>query len=65
MIDDNQELIKARDIAKFFSNYGIYQLNTPTLRGIVPDPNQVTPIGLNGDRLAESQVSKENHPGFL
>jgi len=25
-----------------------------TLRGTIPDPNQTTPIGLNGGRLAEA-----------
>lgn len=54
LIDENPELIKGREIAKFFSNYGIFQPNTLTLRGTVPDPNQMTPIGLNGGRLAEA-----------
>lgn len=34
--------------------YGIFQPNTMILRGTVPDPNQTTPIGLNGGRLAEA-----------
>lgn len=40
--------------AKYISNYGIYQPDTLTLRGTVPDPTQVSPIGLNGGRLAEA-----------
>lgn len=54
LIDDNPELINGREIAKLFSNYGIFQPNTLTLRGTVPDPNQMSPIGLNGGRLAEA-----------
>lgn len=54
LIDDKPELIKGRTIAKYFSNYGIFQPNTVTLRGTAPDPNQMTPIGLNGGRLAEA-----------
>ncbi len=40
--------------AKYISDYGIYQPDTLTLRGTVPDPTQVSPIGLNGGRLAEA-----------
>ena len=40
--------------ANYISNYGIYQPDTLTLRGTVPDPTQVIPIGLNGGRLAEA-----------
>ncbi len=54
LIDENPELIKGRKIASVFSNYGIFQPNTPTLRGIVPDSNQMSPLGLNGGRLAEA-----------
>ena len=54
MIDDNQELTNGRKIAQHFSSYGIFQPNTMTLRGTIPDPNQTTPIGLNGGRLAEA-----------
>lgn len=54
LIDENQELEEGRKIAQSFKNYGIFQPNTMTLRGIVPDPNQMTPIGLNGGRLAEA-----------
>ena len=39
---------------KYMANYGIYQPDTLTLRGTVPDPAQVTPVGLNGGRLAEA-----------
>ena len=54
LIDDEPELVKGRGIAKYLSNYGIFQPNTITLRGTTPDPNQLTPIGLNGGRLAEA-----------
>ena len=54
LIDENPELVKGRDIAKYFSNYGIYQPNTLALRGTIPDPNQTVPVGLNGGRLAEA-----------
>ena len=40
--------------AKYISDYTIYQPDTLTLRGTVPDPTQVSPIGLNGGRLAEA-----------
>lgn len=54
LIDENPELVNGREIAKLFSNFGIFQPNTLTLRGTVPDPNQMSPIGLNGGRLAEA-----------
>lgn len=54
LIDENPELVNGRDIARYFSNYGIFQPNTLTLRGTIPDPNQMSPIGLNGGRLAEA-----------
>ena len=41
-------------INAYLSAYGIYQPNTPVLRGTIPDPNQTNPIGLNGGRLAEA-----------
>lgn len=54
LIDENSELAEGRKFAKYISNYGIFQPNTMTLRGTIPDPNQMTPIGLNGGRLAEA-----------
>lgn len=54
LIEDNPELECGRSIVKHFENYGIFQPNTLTLRGTVADPNQMTPIGLNGGRLAEA-----------
>lgn len=54
LIDDDTELVEGRKIARDFSSYGIFQPNTMTLRGTVPDSNQMTPIGLNGGRLAEA-----------
>ena len=54
LIDDNEDLAASRKIAQNLSSYGIFQPNTMTLRGTIPDPNQTTPIGLNGGRLAEA-----------
>ena len=42
------------EIIRYIADYGIYQPDTLTLRGTVPDPTQTTPIGLNGGRLAEA-----------
>jgi hypothetical protein len=36
------------------NRYGIFQPNTPTLRGTSSDPYQTEPIGLGGGRLAEA-----------
>jgi len=47
----SEEYISA---GKYVGNYGIYQPDTLTLRGTIPDPTQVSPIGLNGGRLAEA-----------
>ena len=41
-------------MGNYISGYGIYQPDTLTLRGNVADPTQVTPIGLNGGRLADA-----------
>lgn len=54
LIDEDKGLTEGRKIANSFSSYGIFQPNTMTLRGTIPDPNQMTPIGLNGGRLAEA-----------
>lgn len=54
LIEDDPELEHGRSIVKHFESYGIFQPNTLTLRGTVSDPNQMTPIGLNGGRLAEA-----------
>ncbi len=51
------EVLSGRDYVeagKYIADYGIYQPDTLTLRGTVPDPIQVNPIGLNGGRLAEA-----------
>lgn len=42
------------DFLRYIENYGIYQPDTLTLRGTIPDPVQTNPIGLNGGRLAEA-----------
>ena len=54
LIDDDKDLENGRKIARALSNYGIFQPNTMTLRGTIPDPSQSAPLGLNGGRLAES-----------
>ncbi len=54
LIDGDEGLKESRKIAQDFSAYGIFQPNTMTLRGTIPDPNQIAPIGLNGGRLAEA-----------
>ncbi len=43
-----------REFLKYVENYAIYQPDTLTLRGTLPDPVQTNPIGLNGGRLAEA-----------
>jgi len=42
------------EAGKYIADYGIFQPDTLTLRGTVPDPVQVMPIGLNGGRLADA-----------
>ena len=54
LIDEDKDLENGRKIARALSNYGIFQPNTMTLRGTIPDPSQSSPLGLNGGRLAES-----------
>ena len=54
LIDDDKDLENGRKIARALSNYGIFQPNTMTLLGTIPDPSQSAPLGLNGGRLAES-----------
>lgn len=47
-------LNKVKPSADDLRSYAIYQPNTPTLRGIIPDRYQADPIGLCGGRLAEA-----------
>ncbi len=54
LIDDKPELQEARKIASDLSKYGIFQPSTAVLRGVIPDTNQMAPLGLNGGRLAEA-----------
>ena len=54
MLEPNEELAKIRDEIEKFKNYAIYQPNTQALRGTLPDPYQVNPVGLCGGRLAEA-----------
>ena len=41
-------------MGKYIEKYGIYQPDTPTLRGTVTDNTQIAPIGLNGGRMADA-----------
>ncbi len=45
---------RCRKMGQYIEKYGIYQPDTPTLRGIVADTTQVSPIGLNGGRMADA-----------
>ena len=54
LTDQSESMIKIRPEIDPFRNYAIYQPFTAALRGIVPDPQQLSPIGLNGGRLAEA-----------
>lgn len=45
---------RCRKMGQYIEKYGIYQPDTPTLRGIVADATQVSPIGLNGGRMADA-----------
>mgnify|MGYP002957453818 FL=1 len=54
MLEPNEELAEVRTEIEKFKNYAIYQPNTQALRGTLPDPYQVNPIGLCGGRLAEA-----------
>lgn len=67
LIDGSPELVNGRQIAKHFSDYGIFQPNTMTLRGTVPDPVQTSVIGLNGGRLAEAleEIIKTDKDGNI
>lgn len=54
LLQPAQQLESLRSTLDALQGYAIYQPNTPTLRGIVSDPNQSQPLGLNGGRLAEA-----------
>ena len=43
-----------RRMGQYIEKYGIYQPDTPTLRGTVTDSTQVTPVGLSGGRMADA-----------
>lgn len=48
-------------LMKRLQNYSIYSPNTPTLRGMVSDPQNRAPVGLSGGQLAEglSELKKQ------
>jgi energy-coupling factor transporter ATP-binding protein EcfA2 len=43
-----------RDLLSALEDYAIYDPDTPTLRGLTPDPQTRSPVGLHGGRLAEA-----------
>ncbi|MBI5901718.1 MAG: AAA family ATPase [Rhodocyclales bacterium] len=43
----------AFELMQYLQNFAIYSPNTPTLRGMVGDPQSRSPVGLAGGRLAE------------
>lgn len=45
---------ECRKMGQYIEKYGIYQPDTLTLRGTVMDGTQVTPVGLNGGRMADA-----------
>ena len=44
----------ASQLIELLRSYAIYAPNTPTLRGIEPDPQSRVPVGLAGGRLADA-----------
>ena len=54
MLKNNADIQRIRPSIMKLEKYGIYQPNTPTLRGTTQDPYQTEPIGLCGGRLAEA-----------
>lgn len=65
MLEPNEKLAEVRTEIEKFKNYAIYQPNTQALRGTLPDPYQVNPIGLCGGRLAEAieEILKKDADG--
>ena len=45
---------ECRKMGEYIEKYGIYQPDTLTLRGTISDTTQITPLGLNGGRLADA-----------
>ena len=43
-----------RRMGQYIEKYGIYQPDTPVLRGTITDSTQVAPVGLNGGRMADA-----------
>lgn len=54
MVTETLNGYRCRKMGQYIEKYGIYQPDTPTLRGIVADTTQVSPIGLNGGRMADA-----------
>jgi len=54
MLKNSTNIQHIKPSIKKFQKYGIYQPNTPVLRGIFQDQYQTEPMGLCGGRLAEA-----------
>ena len=54
MLKNDADIQRIRPSMQKLHKYGIFQPNTPTLRGTTQDPFQTEPIGLCGGRLAEA-----------
>lgn len=63
-MDEDDPAGKLLDVLR---NYAIYAPDTPTLRGLEPDPQSREPVGLAGGRLPEGLVSlwADNKRGLL
>ena len=54
MLRNDADIQRIKPSIMKMQKYGIFQPNTPALRGTIPDPYQTEPIGLCGGRLAEA-----------
>jgi len=60
MIENSSDMNAGADLLNIIQNYAIYYPNTPVLRGIIPDLQPRTPVGLTGGRLADAIVELQN-----
>lgn len=54
MLSNNLKDTVCRKMGEHLADYGIYQPETPILRGNASDPVPAVPVGLSGGRLAEA-----------